>query len=123
MTKYGGGTYRRGGRAYSGQTCLSCVEADAQWLSTRDGEIDRTSSHSRYNASSIVDAVATFIERGHSNLDEDRWRAMWLADGHHQSFDDYFPAFSRSVEESLERRKRWREQEAEHRRQWLQEKG
>jgi hypothetical protein len=123
MSKSGGGTYRRGGRRYSGQTCVQCIESTAQWLSTRDGEIDRTRGHAGYDTSGIVDALAELIERGHSDLDEARWHAMWLPDGHHSTFDEYFPLLRRAVEESLERRKRWRAAEAERRRRWRDEQG
>ena len=121
-SKSGGGTYRRGGRKYIGQTCLECIEHAAQWLSTRDGQIDRTRADGGYSASTILDGVAEFIERGHSDLDENRWRAMWFPDAHHQTFDEYFPMLRAAIEDSLARREQWRADDAERHRKWAEER-
>lgn len=114
LRRQGGGTYRRAGRSYRGSYCVTCLEAMAQWLPTRDDRIRTGDSHSRIQVSSILSAIAEFIERGVSDLDEDRWRGQWYPSGRADTFDDYFPCLRRSVEESLDRRAKFRaEREAE----------
>lgn len=122
VSKSGGGNYRRGGRQYAGMTCVDCIESEALWLMTRDGEIDRTRADGGYGNGTIVDTLAEFIERGRSDLDENRWRDMWHPEAHHQPFDEYFPMLRRAVEKSLERQRQWRAEEEERRKRWAEER-
>lgn len=111
LSRQGGGTYRRAGRRYLGSYCVTCVESMSLWLPARDDRIG-TGSHSRIQVTSILDAIAEFIERGVSDLDEERWRAHWYPSGRPDTFDDYFPRLRRSVEDSLTRRSVFRAERA-----------
>ena len=112
LRRQGGGTYRRAGRSYRGSYCVSCLEAMSQWLPTQGDRIRTGDTHSRISVSSILEAIAEFIERGVSDLDEERWRAQWSPTGHHEEFDDYFPRLRHSVEEWLTRRAAFRAERA-----------
>lgn len=104
VAKSGGGTYRRGGRSYRGETCLECVEnllCYANRTTYGDGELTLR-TYDTWSASSLLSALASFIRAGTSDLDEARWATVYArANKPYESFDEWYPALVAATERAL----------------------
>lgn len=92
-SRFGGGSYRRPGRYYRGHTCVRCIEPLIPYIAPNREQtgLDTRGDTSRYPASGLISNLITLINRGHSDLDEDRWRAKF-PDGTFYTFAEWFPA-------------------------------
>jgi len=103
VSRFGGGSYRRPGRWYRGQTCARCIEGAVVHIGVADGRFDYI-NHGGYhfNARDLVGALITLINRGYSDLDEQRWREMY-PDNRWVPFDQFFPVLLDEVEKARAR--------------------
>ena len=104
VSRFGGGNYRRGGRYFTGQTCVRCIEGTLYYAEVRDGKITGGDT-SRYATYQLVYALARFVTRGVSDLDEDRWRAGF-PNNLQITFEDFFTALTRAVADAAAQQKK-----------------
>lgn len=97
VSRMGGGTYRRASRWRDGQTCVNCIEGTLLYMRVREGKADTSVTTDRYSTRSLLQALSRLIARGHSDLDEHRWRAKF-PDNRFETFEEYFTALRDGVE-------------------------
>lgn len=100
VAKTGGGTYRRASRSYVGQTCVTCVESALRHAcpQEREGVLTLRANNS-WDTQGLITALVTFLRRGTTDMDRDRWAVRYAISGHHFiPFDDWFTALTSVVE-------------------------
>lgn len=96
-SRYGGGNYRRGGRWFHGQTCARCIEAALLYLNAKDGQPVTFHNLAGYEVGGLLCSLNRLIASGRSDLDEDRWRAMFPDNRAYITFEQFFEALRNGV--------------------------